>query len=83
MNLAEAISWCKWVKTNQNSKENEEHNMYCNIEKVKKTGTLRQLLDETYNLIPEFLDHEYIKLNQARSSRQMILKANEQNSDTS
>lgn len=74
-NLFQLVSWMKWVKVDQKRKDDTSNNLYCNIEKVKKTGTIRELLDEIYDQIPDFLDHQHVKINQALKSREMIKKA--------
>lgn len=76
------ISWFKWVKTDQEKKVDKNTNVYCNIEKVKKTGTISELLQEIYNQVPEFLDHEFIKINQAKSSHKLIGQSLIENSDS-
>lgn len=81
-NPSQMVSWFKWVKTDQTCKDDTRTNVYCNIEKVKKHGTILQLLEEIYDKISDFLDHQYVKMNQARSSSRMIQEAKEQNSDS-
>jgi hypothetical protein len=72
-NLNQPVSWNKWVKTTQETS-------YCNIEKLRKTGTIEQLLEEIYEQVPEFLLHQYIKLNQEQSSAEMSKRASEESS---
>lgn len=45
------------------------------MEKVKKTGAIKELLTELYEFIPGFLDHEYIKISQTKASDDMTEKA--------
>lgn len=78
----ETISWSKWIKTDQMKKDDKNTNVYCNIEKVKKTGTLIELLKEIDDQVPDFLEHQYVKMNQAKSSRVMIEKASAKDSDS-
>lgn len=76
-NLSETISWLKWVKMDKTPEKDQENDqkLYCNIEKVKKTGTVKELLDEIFDKIPEFLQHEYIKKNQAMTSAKQMQKS--------
>lgn len=73
-NSTQLVTWSKWVKTanSQLSEEQETRNPYCNIEKLKKTGSIMQLIDEVFEQVPEFLNHEYIKMNQAKTFDKMI-----------
>lgn len=75
------VSWYKWVKTDKNDAKNDQKTQYCNIEKVKKDGSIMKLLNELYDIIPEFLDHEFVKMNQASSSSLQIKKALESDTD--
>lgn len=82
-NLQQEAQWSKWIKTNRNKNESEEEahiNLYCNIEKVLKKGTIIQLIDEICLMIPEFLDHQFIKMKQAKSAEDLIKTAMEQDS---
>lgn len=80
--LFQSVSWSKWVKTDQARKNDTSNHLYCNIEKVKKTGTIQELLNEICDQAPSYLDHEYIKIEQSCSSRQMIEKALKKDSDS-
>lgn len=79
-NLFQTVAWMKWVKVDQKRKDDKTNN--CNIEKVKKIGTIRELLDEIYDQAPDFLDHQFIKMSQATKSREMIERAMQDISDS-
>lgn len=81
-NLSQSVSWSKWVKIDQARKLDTSNNLYCNIEKVKKSGSIQELLNEIFAQVPAFLDHQYIKINQSSKSRKMIEEALKTNSDT-
>lgn len=83
LNLVESssltTSWTKWIptqKSNSKEKTSEENhkNQYCNVEKVKKSGTIAQLIEELKDLVPEFLDHQFVKMNQSKFYKQTIEK---------
>lgn len=78
-NSMESVTWSKWVKTSDST---DSSSPYCNIEKVKKLGTISELLDEIYGQVPDFLDHQFIKMRQAKSSDEMIKRASLSNSDS-
>lgn len=80
-NLMQVVTWSKWVKTNKHD-SSDGANQYCNIEKVKKTGSIQELLDEIYLQVPDFLDHQFVKMNQAKTSELMIKRALQHDSDT-
>lgn len=73
----QTVKWLKWIKIpKKDSKtENHEPKNYCNVDKVEKIGTLSELLNELYDLIPEFLHHEFIKIKQAEAAVAMIAEA--------
>jgi hypothetical protein len=74
--LYDQISWFKWVKSGDDTS-----GPYCNIEKVKKTETLESLLSEICIQVPQFLDHEYVKIKQESASKTMIETACTSNSN--
>lgn len=83
-NQEEIVKWTKWVKTDKtkNQEGNEEQkNQYCNIEKIRKTGAISELIDELHELVPEFLNHQFIKMHQAKCSAKMIEEAHKENSN--
>lgn len=78
-NQSQFVTWSKWVKVERNKKtqnckteQDDNTNQYCNIEKVKKTNTITELLEELYQQIPEFLNHEFIKKHQAEVVAKLI-----------
>lgn len=78
-NQSQFVKWSKWVKVERNKKtqnckttQDDSTPQYSNIEKVKKTNTLLELLKELYEQIPEFLDHQFIKKNQAENVAKLI-----------
>lgn len=78
-NQSQFVTWSKWVKVERNKKtqnckteQDDNTSQYCNIEKVKKTNTITELLNELYELIPEFLDHQFIKKSQAEIVAKLI-----------
>lgn len=81
-NPSQTVSWFKWVKTDKTCNTDSRTNIYSNIEKVKKVGTIHTLLEEIYDKVSDFLDHQYVKMNQARSSSRMIQEAKEQDTDS-
>lgn len=86
-NKSQFVTWSKWVKIdkkkkNKNKSEtDQEQPQYGNIEKVEKTNTITELLKELFELIGEFLDHEFIKKNQADVIEKLIKFASLLNSD--
>lgn len=81
-NQSQFVKWSKWVKVERNKKtqncktaQDDSTPQYSNIEKVKKTNTLLELLKELYEQIPEFLDHQFIKKNQAENVAKLIERA--------
>lgn len=84
-NPSQTVTWSKWMKTNRSDDGNKDHDgssPYCNVEKVKKTGTIQELLSEVYDQIPDFLDHQFVKMNQAKTSEMMIQKAAQADSNS-
>lgn len=79
-NRMEIVSWSKWLS----NRELEGHttNPYCNTEKVLKTGTIEELLTEIYDQVPNFLDHEYVKMNQSEACKILIEEAFKHDSST-
>lgn len=78
---SQQISWTKWIKVNKNTKENRtSDNLYCSIEKVSKSGDLKELIQEIYELVPEYLDHQQIKMNQSNSYKEFISQSMADNS---
>jgi hypothetical protein len=78
-NPSQLVTWCKWVKTNKT--DDHQKNVYCNVEKVEKSGRLQELLDETFSLVPHFLEHQYVKLSQSNANKRMIERAMEFDSE--
>lgn len=78
------VIWSKWVKVDKKLKsdvsEDQSKNSYCNIEKVKKTGTITELFEELSSLIPEYLNHQFIKMKQSKASSLMIEIASKEDS---
>ena len=79
-NRAQNVKWMKWVKV-QKGDGQEVTTPYCNIEKVQKNGSIEELLQEIYDQAVDFLDHEFIKLKQSKSSESMIKVAMSENSE--
>lgn len=80
MNPLGMISWSKWVKANKQVYDDHKA-LYCNIEKVKKTDSIKNLLEEIYDQATEYLDHQFIKMMQSQSSSEMIQEAKNPDSD--
>lgn len=80
-NQSHFVTWSKWVKVDRKNKTEHETPQYSNIEKVSKTNTMAELLNELYELMGEFLDHEFIKRNQAAVIEKLIKLASMLNSD--
>ena len=79
----QVVSWSKWVKRNKkNAVETSTFNQYCNIEKVKKTGSIEELLNGMYDQVPNFLDHEFVKLKQSNAAKKMTDEASVPDSNT-
>lgn len=70
-NPSQEIKWNKWVKTSK------ESTTYCNVEKVSKCGTVTELLLEITDTIEDFLNHEYVKLYQAKAYHNAVKKSTE------
>lgn len=80
-NPSKQISWNKWIKSDKNKDVGEDGKaQYCNVEKVKKSASIISFLDEMYDTIPDFLDHQFIKMNQAKTSAEQILNASSSDS---
>ena len=57
----------------KNDKENNPiSNKYCNVEKVKKYGSISDLTEEIINIKIEILNHEFNKINQSNANSIMI-----------
>ena len=80
-NPSQLVTWFKWVKTSKSDNQDRQTNVYCNVEKVEKSGHLHELLDETISLVPHFLEHQYVKLNQSNANKRMIERALKLNSE--
>jgi Holliday junction resolvasome RuvABC endonuclease subunit len=70
------VTWSKWIKSN-----GENSTPYCNIEKVKRTASVESLLKEIYEQVPQFLDHEFVKIKQESASKWMITQAIREDSE--
>lgn len=84
-NQSQLVTWSKWVKVDRKNKiktETEhEQPQYSNIEKVNKTDTITALLNELYEQIREFLNHQFVKKNQAEVIAKLIELASSLGSD--
>jgi len=70
------ITWTKWVKVNKKTEKTPDQvNQYCNVEKVSKTGSIRELAEELIDASQEFLEHEYVKITQEKTARKLIENA--------
>ena len=76
-NLNAQISWTKWIKTSKSSTDSRaaSENLYCSIEKVFKSGDLKELIQKIYDLAPEYLDHEHVKMNQSKAYKEFIAES--------
>lgn len=70
------ISWFKWVKVVG------DDTPYCNIEKVKKSGSIDDLISDICGQSAEFLQHEFIKTHQAEACKSMTAEALQIDSDS-
>lgn len=67
------VEWSQWIKCSKNVSTEVDHvKTYCNIEKVKKKGSIDDILHALYEDVPNFLDHQFIKMNQAETASKMI-----------
>lgn len=85
-NPSQIVSWWKWVKNDKkkSSTDNDEdcRSLYCNIEKVKKSGSVSELLEEIYEGMPQYLDHQFVKMSQSKCAEKLIEEAMAPDSDT-
>ena len=72
-NNYQEMAWFKWQKqvVNNDASIIDHVNLYCNVEKVKCSGFLSKLLEEIYDTVPAFLEHQFVKMNQSKSSVEM------------
>ena len=72
-NNCQDLTWSQWESATKNCSDEIDHvNTYCNIEKKKKKGSFKELLEEICRSLPEFLQHEYIKINQSKISAELV-----------
>ena len=74
--FCQQISWSQWESASKEVSAEVDHVItYCNIEKKKKRGSLDDVLNEFYENLAEFLDHQYVKMKQSQSSADIISEA--------
>jgi hypothetical protein len=74
------LKWMKWIKASKQSSENESTSPYCNVEKIQKSGSVRELLHDIFAQSSSFLDHEFVKKCQSTSCDRMISDSRLKNS---
>lgn len=77
-NKSDILTWSKWIKSSEAS---GSKTLYCNIEKIQKKNSVEEILSDIYAQSSEFLDHEFVKLNQAEAYRKMVEDSSREDSD--
>ena len=67
------VSWYQW-------QECKNSLGYCNLSKVLHDGNISQLYEEFTNVLPQFIQHSFIKRKQAQSYEECKLKVNDNSS---
>lgn len=76
--LMDSTSWWKWL--NKKELDGIRTNPYSNTEKVLKSGTTEELLKEVYDQVPDFLEHEYVKIEQSKACKLLVEEASKNDS---